>query len=458
MNLRFLQSFTFRLALVYVGLFSLSVVLLFVFIYKFATRYVEQQIVDDIQLQYSRLYDEYQTLGTRGVEERIAQMVENDEEGTEIYLLINAEGERLAGNLEAWPKYDVSESKFGNYGEWIRFSIEGTRTYPRPIRVKAITMPLSKYRRLLVGQSMLAKQKIEQTISQAFWASLLVTVAMAFIGAFVITNSVGRRINIINRSAHDIMHGNLSARIPRTHVGDQFDILSANLNQMLDKIEALLKSLSDFANNIAHDLRTPLNRIVARTEAGMRGLKENSAARRLFETSIQDMEELIATFNSILKISELESNADIGTFEPCDMRLLIERLVELYEPYASEKNVKLQNVIPDGLTIRGEKNLLTQAFANLIDNAIKFSPEEGEVRITGESSDDRIILSVADNGPGIPPEYHHKVFEKFFRIEASRSAGGNGLGLSLVAAIARIHGATVKLESNNPGLKVILTF
>jgi signal transduction histidine kinase len=455
---RLLQSFTFRLALVYVGLFSLSVILLFFFIYSFATRYVEQQTIETIENRFARIHEEYKNNGSEGAEQLIANLIKSDEEGSEIYILLNKDGERIAGNLEAWPKYGVTEEKYGTKGEWIHFAIEGTRNYPQSIGVKALTYPLSKWRQLLVGQSLLAQQKMKQIILQTFWASLLVTVAMAFIGALVITRSVGKRVHVINRSAYSIMHGNLSARIPRTYVNDAFDTLSANLNDMLDKIETLLKSLSDFSHNIAHDLRTPLGRIIARTEAGLRGMKETSAARRLLEKNVDDMEGLIATFNSILKISELEANADTQSFNECDVSTLMEHLVEFYEPLASEKKLTLHAYISPAITLNAEPNLLSQALANLIDNAIKFSPEKGSVEVGAEKQGTQVKLWVSDSGTGIPAAYHDKEFEKFFRMEESRSASGNGLGLSMVAAVARIHRARITLQDNAPGLRAELIF
>lgn len=455
---RLFQSFTFRLALVYVGLFSLSVILLFVFIFNFATNYVEQQTTEAIQNQFLRIQDEYQRNGSEGAEKLITNLVKSDEEGSEIYILINKENERIAGNLEAWPKYGITTSSYGTHGKWIRFAIEGTRNYPFPIGVKALTYPLSGWRQILVGQSLLAQQKVKQIILQTFWASLLVTVAMAFIGALVITRSVGKRVNIINNSAYSIMHGNLSARIPRTHVNDAFDTLSANLNNMLDKIETLLKSLSDFANNIAHDLRTPLGRIIARTEAGLRGMKETSAARRLLEQNVEDMQGLIATFNSILKISELEAKADTQSFNECNVSHLLEQLAEFYEPLAMEKQLTLNAHISPEIMLKVEPNLLSQAVANLIDNAIKFSPPHGSIEIGAIKKEGVVQLWVADSGPGIPEAFREKVFEKFFRMEESRSTIGNGLGLSVVAAVARIHRAKVVLSDNAPGLRVELQF
>lgn len=455
---RITKTFTFRLASVYIGLFSLSVVILFAFIYTFAMRYVQSQVNDAIKMQYGYLTNEYHQNGSNGVEARINELISADDDGTEIYLLINNKNEKLAGNLNEWPANATVESSFEKNGKWINFRIEGNRHNQQSIQVKAITIPLSKWRSLLVGKTLQNPDKIEQIIIKTFWASLLVTLFMAFVGALVITRSVMNRINVINRSAYNIMHGELSTRIPFTQGGDEFDELSSNLNNMLDRIEKLLKSLGQFANNIAHDLRSPLNRIINRLDAGLRKIGEENQARDLLEKNIADMHELIGTFNSILKISELEANTGFRDFKPCDLQKIIENMVEFYEPYAAEKDITIIDSVKGNVTINGEKNLLTQAFTNILDNAIKFTPKGGKIDIYCKQEENFTDVIIADNGVGIPADYMDKVFEKFFRLEQSRHTKGNGLGLSLVDAIAGIHNAEVILSDNNPGLRVCLRF
>jgi len=455
---RIVKTFTFRLALVYVGLFSLSVILLFAFIYTFAMNYIQGQVSDAIYVQYSYLLKDYRDSGSAAIEDRINEVIAGDDEGTGVYMLVNREFNKLAGNLDQWPADAVKEEPFEKEGDWVHFRIAGPHNNAKNVAVRAIMVPLSKWRTLLVGQTLQSNEKVEQIIVQTFWASLLLTVVMAFIGALVMTRSVMKRINVINRSAGSIMHGNLSTRIPFTQGGDEFDELSSNLNQMLDRIEMLLQSLSQFANNIAHDLRSPLNRIINRLDSGLRTTEDTNPARKLLEKNISDMQEIIGTFNSILKISELEANTQFREFEACDIYQIVNMLVDFYEPLAAEKGIALQSLLEGPLVIAGEKNLLTQAFANLIDNAIKFTPAGGRVSVTVAESERYLSVAVADNGPGVPEAFRDKVFEKFFRLEESRNTKGNGLGLSLVAAIARIHNATIMLEDNEPGLRIRINF
>ncbi len=455
---RLFHTFTFRFGLVYVGLFSLSVILLFGFIYSFAMRYLDYQVSDAIRVQYSYLLNEYRNNGSEGVEARINKLIDEDEEATRIFLLVNGDYEKIAGNLNEWPIGAQQEGTFEENGKWVRFYLETVRDIPEGIAVKALMIPLSKWRSILIGQSLHNNKRIEQLIIQTFWASLIVTLIMASIGALIMTRSVMKRLGIINHSVQTIMRGNMSARIPYTSGGDEFDDLSSNLNRMLDRIETLMQSLSQFSSNIAHDLRSPLNRIINRLDEGMRTIKPENPARPLLESNIREMEELIGTFNSILKISELEARPDVVQLERCDLAQIISKLTEFYEPYAAEKNISLSNNVSDSVMVSGEKNLLTQAFANLIDNAIKFTPNGGAITIDCENSEAKLEVVIADSGHGIDEKYRDKVFEKFVRLEQSRGSKGNGLGLSMVAATLRIHHATIMLEDNNPGLKVRIRF
>ena len=202
-----LRSFTFRLGLVYVGLFSFSVMLLFGFIYIFASRYVGEQLSDSIRLRAEMLQNEYRENGSVGLEARVKELIASDEDGSEIYLLINNKNERLAGNLNEWPQFATRQGAYEKDGQWLRFSIENPRDADSSIAVKAISLPLSKWRTVLIGENMQSLKRVEQTIMRTFWGSLVLTSLMALAGAGVMTRSVARRLSIINRSAETIMGG-----------------------------------------------------------------------------------------------------------------------------------------------------------------------------------------------------------------------------------------------------------
>lgn len=455
---RTFKTFTFRLALVYVGLFSFSVICLFGFIYAVSMGYLREQVADSIRGQYYYLLNQYREYGSEGVEVSVQELIADDAEGAEIYLLMNREDKKLAGNLNEWPAGAEELGRFETDGKWIRFHIEDMRGNPEGIEINAIAIPLSQWRSLLVGQSTRSIENVGQSIIRTFWASLFLTFIMAFIGAVILTKSVIGRINVINQSADRIMRGNIAERFRVNPHGDEFDDLSSNLNRMLDTIENLLESLSLIANNIAHDLRSPLSRIISRLDGGLRDIDAKNPAYPLLKRNISDMENLVDTFNSILNISELEANTEFRPYELCDLQEILGALVEFYEPYAADKKIALRYEISEPVLIYGEKQLLNQAFANLIDNALKFTPEKGRVVISAERADDGVAILIADSGPGIPEEFRSKVFDKFFRMEQSRNTKGNGLGLSLVAAIARIHDAKIMLEDNNPGLIVRVDF
>ncbi|MGE0754492.1 MAG: sensor histidine kinase [Alphaproteobacteria bacterium] len=456
--LRTIKTFTFRLTLVYVGLFALSVIFLFGFIYTFSMSYVRDQMANYVRGQYYYLLNAYRENGSEGVEQSIQELMLDDPEGTEIYLLVNKEKEKLAGNLNKWPETVGIIGPFEDNGEWIRFQIEDMRDQLSGIEVNAIRIPLSEWRSLLVGQSTLNTDKIEQTIIQTFWASMALSFLMALTGALILTRSVVGRINVINQSAGRIMQGNISERFPFTPGGDEFDELSLNLNRMLDTIENLLQSLSQFANNIAHDLRSPLNRIISRLDAGLRDIEPKNPAMTLLRKNIHDMENLVDTFNAILKISELEANTEMRPSELCDLQEILAEVAEFYEPYAIEHGLALRCNPHEPTLVYGDKKLLTQAFANLIDNALKFTPSGGSVTIDTERTEHFATAVIADTGPGIPADRRKKVFEKFVRLEQSRNTKGNGLGLSMVDAIARIHTARIELDDNTPGLIVRIFF
>jgi len=265
-----------------------------------------------------------------------------------------------------------------------------------------------------------------------------------------------RRVEQVNRTAERVMGGNLSDRVPLKGSGDEFDQLAANLNNMLGQIERLMAGMREVSDNIAHDLRTPLSRLRARLELSLLDATDAAAQSDAVRAAIDEADRLLATFNALLSIAEAESGARRNPAEPLDLAQTARAAAELYEPVAEEKGCALKLDVEPGIMIRGDRHLLSQAVANLLDNALKYGG--GEVTLSAHRHDGRAELEVSDSGPGIPEDEREAVFDRFVRLEPSRSTPGNGLGLSLVRAVARLHNGTVRLADNHPGLTVRLEF
>jgi signal transduction histidine kinase len=264
-------------------------------------------------------------------------------------------------------------------------------------------------------------------------------------------------------TAQTIMHGDLTGRLPIAGTGDELDRLASHLNAMLERLEALMRGLKEVSDNIAHDLKTPLTRLRNRCEEALRVAGDKDQYRAALETTIEESDGLIRTFNALLMIARAESGQARDDMREFDAAEIAHDIGELYEPLAEEKGIALKVEADAPARIKGNRELVSQALANLVDNAIKYAeprkavngaPAEIVVRALNEG--DRILLTVADSGPGIPEADRGRVVERFVRLEQSRSQPGSGLGLSLASAVARLHGGELTLEDNRPGLKSII--
>ncbi|MEA3292517.1 MAG: HAMP domain-containing sensor histidine kinase, partial [Pseudomonadota bacterium] len=263
------------------------------------------------------------------------------------------------------------------------------------------------------------------------------------------------QIESINTTSREIMSGDLSRRIPTRGSGDDFDLLAGNLNAMLDRIQALMEDVRRVSDNIAHDLRTPLARLRNRLELLKTDADADSPDSQAVEQAVAEADGLLATFNALLRIARIEAEQRREAFEQVALDTVVQDVAEFYEPLAEDKAQRLLLDLQPGIRLQGDRDLLFQALANLLDNAIKYTPRGGRIEISLQSSEIGVRLIVADNGPGIPVEAREKVLQRFFRMEESRTTPGNGLGLSLVAAVAKLHGITIRLEDNRPGLRVV---
>lgn len=447
---KLLHTSTFRLALVYMVLFAGSVLLLLGFIYWSTVAYMANQTDATIEAEITGLAEQYRERGLNGLAETISNRLERDPNSSLVYLFASPNLTPLAGNLSAWP--DVTPTADG----WLNFEFKDPRAGGRLIQARARAFILQGGLHLLVGRDTRELKATQQLIIRALLWGLAITLALALLGGIVMSRGMLRRIELINQTSRNIMAGDLSQRIPTRGTSDEFDQLAGNLNTMLDEIERLMNGIRHVTDNIAHDLRTPLTRLRTRLEQLQIDLEDNSPYREQVEQSIADADQLLATFSALLRIARIEAGGYKANFKPIDLTALVNDAAELYEALAEAKQLHFSTHVNDAVSIEGDRDLLFQALINLLDNAIKYTPEGGKVSLELTSTDEKIDISVSDTGPGIPEEERDKVGQRFYRLEHSRSTPGSGLGLSLVKAVAQLHHAALIFKDNVPGLKATL--
>lgn len=443
---RLIRSSSLRIALLYASLFIGAVIVVLAFVYFTTAGFMDRQLDAILDSEMRGLEREFESEGTTGLAQTVAERVAQHPDGEVVYLLTGAEKQVLAGNLDQWPSAPADEEG------WIDFQLYEWDFERETRPARALTSSLSGSLRLLVGRDVGDRDHVHTLIFDALFWGLVFTVVLALGIGVLVSSRVTARLEKLNSTARRIMQGDLSQRVPSDGSGDDFDQLAINLNRMLERIQALMTTVQQISNNVAHDLRKPLTRLRHRLEEAL-GAEPVEAAAQL-ERATHEAEELMSTFNALLRIARIESSSRHSAFADVDMGTLLADVGELYEPSASENDQHLEVTTEAGTFVQGDRDLLFQALANLVDNATKYTPAGGTIRLSTEVSDDGVRVIVSDTGPGIPPELREKVFERFFRVDDSRATPGNGLGLSLVRAIAELHGADLRLGDNSPGLRV----
>lgn len=446
-----LRSSTFRLTLLYISLFSTSVLILFAFIYWSTLNYMTDQADEALNLEIRGLKERYEETGLNGLTQLIRERIRKQPpSGSTIYLLTNFRYNRIIGNLDRWPRGRDSEDGF------LDFELEDTRFEPKPVvHVRARAFMLDGGFRLLVGRGiedlLVARNRVIWTLG---WG-LGIMVLLGVIGSILMSRGMLRRIDQITATSEKIVSGDLGRRVPTRGTGDDFDRLSEQLNRMLDQIESLLESVRRISDNIAHDLRTPLTRLRNRLES-IHAPDEKHIQD--LDLAIREADGLLSTFNALLRIARIETDARREGFADLNLGEVLADVVELYEPLAEEKQQTLTLRVPDTALIHGDRDLIFQAVANVLDNAVKYTPGEGSIAVTLSAENGVATVTVVDSGPGIPSALHEKVVQRFFRMDTSRNQSGNGLGLSMVAAVCKLHGAQLRFENLEPGLGVRMVF
>lgn len=447
-----LRSSTFKRALIFIAVFGAIVFALFGYVYFSTASYFIKRLDRAIETDRAVLVSAYETSGRDGLIAAIKKFVADKRFEDSVVLLVDPSFAPVVGNLARWPPLLVDAAG------WRSFEAE-----PHPetadrtsLRAAYATLPDGSH--LLVGKDVSELDQVARRIylALALVSSLILVIAVAV--ALTITRRTVGRIESINATSRGIMQSGLGERVPLRGSRDEWDRLAENLNSMFDRIELLMEEVKQATDNVAHDLRTPLTRMRGRLEQAYAGARESGSDQLLIADTMADLDDVLRMFSSLIRISQIETATRAAAFRAADLVEIAELVVELFDATAESKNVRVKVTGDRPVRITGDRDLLFDAVANLVDNAIKHGREAGQVAVELNQSDSGAMISVSDDGPGIPEDEHQRVFRRFYRLERSRRTPGNGLGLSLVAAVARVHHARVKLFDNAPGLKVELQF
>jgi len=447
----------FRLALISAIVFAMLSSMVLGLVFVTTATLIDHQTVTAINTETAGLRDIFERGGPSALVRALERRISGYQGYHHIYMLAAPDGEPMVGNLRQWPRVQPDSSG------WLRFTVEGDANELRgdTWAVQARITPLSSGLHLLVGRDMTERGNFSQIMEQSLAFALAAALILGILGGVVMSRNLLRRLDAVNRTAATILAGDLSGRVPVTGAGDEFDRLAFNVNTMLDRIQKLITAMRSVTDNVAHDLRSPLNRLRSRLEITLVGKPDMDEYRRSLEGALDDIDTILQTFNALLSIARIEGRDATETFDSIDLASLAEATVELYEPVAEERGQMLTygGTAPGtGAHVWGDRHLLMQTAANLVDNAIKYAPEGARISVSVGVDDGVVRLVVADDGPGIPEEYRQTVLDRFVRLEQSRHTCGTGLGLSLVAAVAELHGASLSLEDNRPGLRVVMAF
>lgn len=447
------ETSVFRLSLVYALLFSMVAAGALGFIYWMAKAQMQQQTDTRLQLETDVLLSRYRTSAVEGLVQII--QIRNSEGGSGFLIsnLVHRQQQDLTRELDFETLSDDHTQAFATVPLG---KITGSSQQTQPVRL--LWTQLSGGYQLLVVTDLKEQHTLLDRLLQTVIAAIATIVALSLLGGSFMGYNVLRRINAVGKTANDIISGNLARRMPVTSRNDEFDRLSRVLNSMLERIEQLMQGMREVTDNLAHDLRTPLNRLRNRLEASQYEAQDKADYPALIQDTMQDLDELIKTFNALLSIAQMESGVQREDWAEVDVATLTDELADLYTAVAEEAGLALTHQAEPGLYVHGNRQLLAQAITNLLDNAVKYTPAPGNISLSVTRQGENVVVTVADNGQGIPADKREQVFKRFTRLDNARSTPGNGLGLSLVKAVADLHGATILLDDNHPGLQASLRF
>jgi signal transduction histidine kinase len=446
-----LGSSPFRIAVVYSITFAVGAAALLGAVYFAVSQVVDGSTDNLIEAEVQGLHEQELVLSRSDFIELIEQRSQDQDVRGAVYLLVDPQMRPVAGNVPAWPK------EAANQGKWMQFKVTvpfGDETREHEMRAKSFPVP-GGYR-MLVGHDVQERQDVKNLMMRGLIAAVVATMLLGLGGGFWMGRRILAQAGAISAVATQIMRGDLSQRLPVRDAEDEINKLAREINGMLDKIEQLTLGMRTVLDSAAHDLRTPLNRLQATAEAAMSQLAAASPERRVLERVTSEVDRMRGTLDALLRIALAET----GTVarEAVDLSELVASMVELYAPVSEERGIGLESSVIAGEHVQGSRQLLAQALANLLDNAIKFTPEGGHIRVLLRREGAGPEVIVEDDGPGIPADKREIVLGRRVRLDEARKFPGSGLGLSLVAAVTKLHGARLVLDDAGPGLRVALKF
>ena len=450
---RFIRTSSFRLAALYAGLFAASTAMLFGIVYWTTTNALREQVRLSLKNEMASFEAKFAMPGELRTE--IEQRLASGKPQPFSYGLQDSLGHSLAGNLANLGMFEGWREAPGDDDE--NEDDDATGEHSKPILFAlGRRLPSGEYLTIATDASRI--DDAQEAITNSFAWATAATLLLALAGGVALSQGFLRRVDEINRTTRAIMRGDLADRIRTTGSGDELDQLGRNLNDMLDRLQGLMDGLKQVSNDIAHDLRTPLSRLKQRLEAVRSEANSVEEYKEAVDQAVQDADMALSTFGALLRIAQIESGTRRANFSDLDLSSLLANLAITYSAVAEDMGKALVSSIDPDIHVRGDRELLTQLFVNLIENALRHTPNGARVSLSLAHRDQGPFAEVGDNGPGIPENERRNVFKRFYRLERSRSTPGSGLGLALVAAVADLHTARIELVDNEPGLKVALQF
>jgi signal transduction histidine kinase len=432
------RSTSLRLAGLYTTVFALAVIVVGVITFFSTREALSAQFDARIRAESAALVQEYRSEGLQGVIDAVHERDKTP--GSLDFGLQGPHGEPLAGQLAALPAEPG-------------WSTRRLAHSPKRLRLFAASLP-DGYK-LLVGDDEERIEALDIAVLRGFGLAFAAVVILGVAGGYALSGDVHRRLAAISGTAEAIIDGDLGRRVPVRGSDDDLDRLALTFNRMLDRIAGLMDTLNQVSSDIAHDLRTPLSRLRHKLEVGLAAPEDREAA---LESALVDLDSILDTFAALLRIAQVEGGARRAAFRPCDLAVLAQTVTEAFAPSAEDQHQSLTLTVDGPAKVDGDAELLTQMLVNLVENALRHAGPGAVIRVRAGSSGGATILSVTDDGPGVPDAERERVFDRFYRLESSRSTPGSGLGLALVSAVARLHGATVSLLPAQPGLEARVTF